>query len=89
MEIFETITAMPAITVLCLLTAQAIKLCTPLDNKHLPVFCGVAGLMLGITCFFIFPDFIPAQNVMVAAAKGVVSGWAATGANQMIKQYTE
>ena len=85
--LFETITAVPAITVLCLLAAQIVKLFTPWDNRHLPVFCGVIGLLLGIMCFVWFPDFIHAQNIVAAAATGIVSGWAATGINQVVKQY--
>jgi len=86
--LLETTSAIPAITVLCLLCAQTFKLFTPLSNKHLPVLCGVCGLALGVACFFFFPDYIPSQNIVAAAAKGIVSGWAATGANQVVKQYT-
>ena len=86
--IFETISVMPAITVFCLLAAQLVKVFTALDKRHLPVLCGIAGMVLGIVCFVFFPDFMPSQNIMAAAAKGVVSGWAATGANQIAKQYS-
>lgn len=88
-EIMETITAIPAITVICLLGAQAMKSWTPLDNKHLPALCGLLGLVLGAVSFFLIPGYIPADNALVAAAIGAVSGWAATGANQVIKQYTK
>lgn len=88
-EIMETITAIPAITVICLLIAQAVKSLTPVDNKHLPALCGVLGLALGLVCFFFIPGYLPAENAVVAAAIGAVSGWAATGANQVLKQYTK
>ena len=73
-----------AITVLCLLAAQGIK-ATNLDNKWLPVICGVVGLILGISGMYVMPDF-PANDPITAAAVGVVSGLAATGANQIYKQ---
>lgn len=88
-EIFETISAVPAITVLCLLVAQVVKLFAPLDNKHLPALCGVVGLLLGIACFIWLPDILHKQNIVAAAATGIVSGWAATGINQVVKQYTK
>ena len=83
----ENITAIPAVTVLCLMIAEAVKIWTPLDNKHLPAMCGLLGAALGAACFILFPGYIPAENPVVAAAIGAVSGWAATGANQVLKQY--
>lgn len=86
MNIFETIPAIPAITVLVLAAAQAVKSWTPLDNKHIPAFCGVLGAVLGIVCVLWLPGFLPAENPIVGAAIGAVSGWAATGVNQLYKQ---
>ena len=56
-----------------------------LDNKFIPIICGVCGAVLGIVGMFIVPDF-PATDYITAAAVGIVSGLAATGANQVIKQ---
>lgn len=79
--------AIPAITVICYLLAQAYKSFAPEDRyKHIPVLCGAAGGVTGVICYLFIPGFIPAENVLVAAAIGLVSGWAATGANQSIKQ---
>lgn len=85
-ELFETITAIPAITVLCLLGAQAVKSWTPLRNQHLPALCGALGLVLGVVCFVWMPGYLPAENPVAAAAIGAVSGWAATGVHQTRKQ---
>ena len=85
-ELMETITAVPVITVLCLLGAQAVKSWTPVDNKHLPALCGGMGLVLGVVAFLCVPGYLPADNVLVAAAIGAVSGWAATGIHQVKKQ---
>lgn len=76
--------AIPAITVICYLAATAIK-ATALDNKWLPVICGLLGGLLGIVGMFIMPDY-PASDYITAIAIGIVSGLAATGAHQIGKQ---
>lgn len=78
------ITGVAAITVICLLIGQGVK-ASGLDNKWIPIVCGVAGLLLGICGMFIMPDF-PATDYITAAAVGIVSGLAATGINQAVKQ---
>ena len=78
------ITGVAAITVICLLIGQGVK-ASGLDNKFIPIICGVCGAVLGIVGMFIVPDF-PATDYITAAAVGIVSGLAATGANQEIKQ---
>jgi hypothetical protein len=81
---FSGIGAVSAITVICYLIAQAIKL-TPVSNKWLPIICGFLGGALGILSLFIMPGF-PAGDYITAAAVGIVSGLAATGANQAFRQ---
>lgn len=78
------VVAIPAITVLCLLVAQGVKQ-TPLANKWLPFICGLCGAILGVVGLFTMPDF-PAHDFLTSAAVGVVSGFAATGAHQVVKQ---
>lgn len=78
------ITGVAAITVICLLIGQAVKV-SGLDNKWIPIICGVFGCALGILGMFIMPEF-PATDYITAAAVGIVSGLAATGANQIMKQ---
>ena len=78
------ITGVAAITVICLLIGQGVK-ASGLDNKFIPIICGVCGAVLGIVGMFIVPDF-PATDYITAAAVGIVSGLAATVANQVIKQ---
>lgn len=75
---------MAAITVICYLLAQGIK-ATPLDNKWLPVLCGIAGGVLGAAGLYVMPGY-PAGDIVSAIAVGIVSGLAATGANQIYKQ---
>ena len=78
------ITGVAAITVICYLAAQGIK-ATALDNKWLPVICGAIGAVLGVVGLYIMPDF-PAGDILTSVAVGIVSGLAATGANQVYKQ---
>lgn len=77
-------TAIPAITVICYLIAQGVK-ATALDNKWLPIICGCAGAVLGVAAMFVMPDY-SANDPLTAVAVGIVSGLAATGVNQVIKQ---
>ena len=81
------ITGVAAITAICLLVGQAVK-ASAIDSKWIPIICGVCGLVLGIAAMYIMPDF-PATDYITAAAIGIVSGLAATGANQAMKQLNE
>ena len=82
------IASVAAITVICYLAAQAVK-ATALDNKWLPVICGLLGGVLGTVCLAVgVPDF-PAGDYITAAAVGIVSGLAATGINQVAKQMSK
>lgn len=78
------IAGVAAITVICYLIGQLVK-ASGLDNKWIPITCGAAGMLLGIASMFLMPDF-PAQDYITAAAVGIVSGLAATGVNQAVKQ---
>lgn len=78
------ITGVAAITVICLLIGQGVKV-SPLNSAYIPIICGVVGGILGVAAMFIMPDF-PATDYITAAAVGIVSGLAATGLNQVVKQ---
>ena len=80
------IASVAAITVICYLAAQAVK-ATALDNKWLPVICGLLGGALGAVCLAVgVPDF-PAGDYITAVAVGIVGGRGATGADQADKQF--
>ena len=81
------ITVYPVITVVCYGIGELMKV-TKLDNKWIPVICGTCGLAFGIFSMHFVPNF-PATDYLSAAAVGIVSGLAATGANQVIKQITD
>ena len=84
---FMGLAGVTAITIICYLIGEVVKL-LPLDNKWVPVICGIAGAALGYAAMYIMPDF-PAGDLITALAVGIVSGLAATGANQVIKQLKE
>ena len=74
-----------AITVICYLAGVVVK-ATPFDNNGLiPIVCGLLGGILGVVGMLFMPDF-PANDFLTAAAVGIVSGLAATGANQIGQQ---
>ena len=81
------IASVAAITVICYLAVEAIK-ATSIDNKWMPVISGVLGAILGVVGMFVMADF-PAADIISAIAVGIVSGLAATGANQIYKQLTK
>ena len=81
------ITGVVGITVICYLLAQGVK-AFGLNKKWLPVICGTLGGILGIIGMYKIPDF-PAHDIINAAAVGIVSGLASTGAHQVYKQMTD
>ena len=73
-----------AITVIVYIIGMGVK-ATALNNKWIPVICGVAGIGLGLLALLIgVPDF-PATDYLTAAAVGGASGLAATGLDQAAK----
>ena len=78
------IVGVAAITVICYLIGEIVKV-SGLDNKYIPCIVGIAGGVLGVVGMFIMPDF-PAGDYITAVAVGIVSGLAATGVNQAMKQ---
>lgn len=85
MDITFGIASVAVISVICYLIGMIVR-ATGLDTKWIPCICGVAGASLGIVAWVIsVPDF-PATDPLTAVAVGIVSGLAATGINQAVKQ---
>ena len=80
------IAGVAAISVIAWVVGQIVK-ASGLDNKWIPIICGVFGGVMGVVGMKIMPDF-PATDYITAIAVGIVSGLAATGANQIYKQLT-
>ena len=82
------IASVAAITVICYLVGLIVK-ASGLNDKYIPICCGVAGAVLGLGGLYLgLPDF-PAADPVTALAVGIVSGLAATGINQMAKQLSK
>lgn len=78
------IASVASITVICYLIGEAVKV-SGLDNKFIPVIVGICGGILGAVGMGIMAEF-PANDILTAIAVGIVSGLAATGFDQMVKQ---
>lgn len=79
------IASVAAITVICYLIGLVVK-ASGLDNKHIPAIVGVCGGVLGVAALYLGVADFPATDPLTAVAVGIVSGLAATGVNQMVKQ---
>ena len=87
MEFLNEFAAAPAIGVIVYLIAEIFKAVAREGwIKFIPVLCGVLGGVLGVLGWLLIPGYIPAENIFTAAAIGIISGLAATGANQIGKQ---
>lgn len=76
------IASVAAITVIAFLAGLCVK-ASKLDNKWIPLICGVVGGALGAVGMNVMPDF-PATDIITAVAVGIVSGLAATGVNELV-----
>lgn len=82
---FTGFASVTAITVICWLIGEVFSN-LPLENKWIPSIVGAFGMILGVVGWLVMPDF-PADNILTALAVGIVSGLAATGADQVWKQH--
>lgn len=79
------VTGVAAITALCYLMGLLVK-ALKLEGRWIPFLCGVTGMLLGLVAAYTgMPDF-PGRDPITAAAVGAVSGLAATGLDQAVKQ---
>lgn len=78
------ISSVAVITVIAYLVGLATKE-LPINNRWIPVIVGAVGGLLGIVGMLTIADF-PAKDILTAIAVGIVSGLAATGADQIGKQ---
>ena len=80
------IASVAAITVICYLVGLVVKASPWNNDKYIPIACGLVGGVLGAAGLWLgLPDF-HAGDPLTAVAVGIVSGLAATGVNQAVKQ---
>lgn len=82
------IAGVAVITVIAYLVGMIAKSISQLDNKWVPVICAATGGILGVIALYTMETF-PATDLLSAVAVGIVSGLAATGVNQTVKQLKE
>lgn len=80
------IASVAAITVICYLVGLIVKAVPNMADKYIPICCGVAGAALGVAGLYLGLTDFPANDPLTALAVGIVSGLAATGVNQAVKQ---
>ena len=74
----------PAIVVISYMITETFKMF--INNKYLPIVAGISGGVLGVISFVLQIDIMPATDIVSALAIGIISGLAATGSNQILKQ---
>ena len=80
----------PAITVFIYFIAEFAKkfiLKTDKQKRWLPFICAIMGIVIAIVIYIVYPIGSTASNVVEAFATGALSGFAATGFNQLYKQF--
>ena len=74
----------PAIVVISYMITETFKMF--INKKYLPIVAGISGGILGVLSFVLQIDIMPATDIVSALAIGIISGLAATGSNQILKQ---
>ena len=82
------VASVAAITMIAYLIGEACKAVEKVPDKWIPVICGTVGAVFGVIGLKTMPDF-PAGDFVNAIAVGIVSGFAATGINQVVKQLSK
>ena len=72
---FMGVAGVAAISVIAYLIGEAVKI-SPLENRYIPLICGVSGAILGAAAMYTVPDF-PAEDMLNAVAIDitVLTGW--------------
>lgn len=82
------VASVAAVTVICYLVGLVVKASPWNNDKYIPIACGLVGGVLGVAALYLgLPDF-PAGDPLTAVAVGIVSGLAATGVDQAVRQIT-
>ena len=94
MEIMDYINpALLVIVPVLWIIGKIIKDATSMDNKHIPIILGAAGVVLAIVWVLATSDIINWQSALLAVftafVQGVLCAGLAVYGNQVLKQYTE
>lgn len=73
------------IIIICYFTVAAIRT-TKLPNEWLPLISGGLGLVFSLITYLACPTIMPDTSIITTLIYGFISGLAATGSNQVLKQ---
>lgn len=74
-----------AIVIITFFVGYCVKTwCPKIDNKNIPAICMITGLVVSVLVCYLVPGVIDVNNVVDAIVLGIVSGFAATGVNELI-----
>ena len=78
----------PAITLIVYVIAEFVKSTTTNEKIYacIPPACGILGASISVIIYTLAPDCIVVENVLQAIEYGILSGLAATGTHQIVKQ---
>lgn len=82
----------PGIVVSCYIVVEIVKklfLKTDDARKLIPLICALIGITISLVLYFIDPNIIGCYTFLDAIAAGGLSGFAATGCNQLYKQISK
>ena len=82
---FLGIAGVAAIVIICFMIGLIVK-ATGLDNKWIPVICGVFGGICGVLAMMSGMPNFPATDYFTAVAVGIVSGLGSVGCHQIYRQ---
>lgn len=87
-----SIMSIPSITIMVYIIMEIFKQVfaykKPKLKRFIPLIAGLSGVALGILSHYFAGNTIPSDNIMTAIFIGGASGLAATGTNQIIRQFS-
>ena len=88
MDEITGIVCVPAIVVIVYVILELYKLVLKGEKwlKLIPIWAALCGAVFGVIAYFAAPEIMPAGDVVTAILIGMISGLAATGTNQILKQ---
>ena len=81
--------SLPIIALVCYIFSEIYKVIFKEREdlyKLIPVFCGIFGGLLGVLIYLTSNEMKEVANIYQAIEIGIISGFASTGTNQVIKQ---
>ena len=85
---FDDVTPIVVVSIYCLV--EVIKFFWLTEDQEkviIPVLAVVIGAIMSVCLFIFYPEGVESANIVDAITDGAMSGLAATGCNQLWKQY--